>query len=110
MFPIMIPEAFASLLAGYATCFQARSYPTFQWLVLGWVQCLGRRTLTAVALASGAIGQRHVSVFHRFFARAVWSLDAVGQVVFGKACGGCRRSTPCTWWATTPWPGRAASA
>jgi DDE superfamily endonuclease len=85
MFRTMIPEVFASLLAAYAACFQARSYPTFQWLVLGWVQCLGRRTLTAVALASGAIGARHVSVFHRFFARAVWSLDAVGQVVFRQA-------------------------
>ena len=85
MFPSMIPEPFATLLAAYAGCFQARSYPTFQWLLLGWVQCLGRRTLTAVALASGAVGERHVSVFHRFFARAVWSLDAVGQVVFRQA-------------------------
>jgi DDE superfamily endonuclease len=85
MFPIMIPEPFASLLAAYAACFQARSYPTFQWLVLGWVQCLGRRTLTAVALASGAVGERHISVFHRFFARAQWSVDAVGQVVFQQA-------------------------
>ena len=37
MFGTMIPETFASVLAAYATCFQARSYPTFQWLVLGWV-------------------------------------------------------------------------
>src|SRR3982751_4346604 len=85
MFPTIIPEPFAGVLATYATCFQARSYPTFQWLVLGWVQCLERRTLTAVALASGAVGVRHISVFHRFFARAQWSLDAVGQVVFQQA-------------------------
>jgi hypothetical protein len=85
MFPIMIPEPFASVLAAYAVCFQARSYPTFQWLVLGWVQCRERRTLTAVALASGGLGTRHISVFHRFFARAAWSLDAVGQVVFQQA-------------------------
>ncbi len=84
-FETIIPEAFATLLAAYAACFQARSYPTFQGLVLGWVQCLGRRTLTAGALASGAVGERQVSVFHRFFARAVWSLDAVGQVVFRQA-------------------------
>jgi hypothetical protein len=51
----------------------------FQWLVLGWVQCQGLHTLADVALASGAIGQRHISVFHRFFhcfSRAAWSLDA----------------------------------
>src|SRR5919204_6031534 len=85
MFGTIIPETFAGVLAPYAGCFQARSYPTFQWLVLGWVQCQERRTLTAVALASGAVGARHISVFHRFFARAAWSLDAVGQVVFQQA-------------------------
>jgi hypothetical protein len=85
MFPTIIPETFAGVLAPYATCFQARSYWTFQWLVLGWVQCLERRTLTAVALASGAVGARHISVFHRFFARATWSLDAIGQGVFQQA-------------------------
>jgi len=85
MFATMIPEAFAHLLGAYAACFQARSYPTFQWLVLGWVQCLERRTLTSVVLASGAVGARHISVFHRFFARARWSLDAVGYVVFQQA-------------------------
>src|SRR5713101_6581795 len=85
MFSTIILETFAGVLAPYATCFQARSALTFQWLVLGWVQCLERRTLTAVALASGAVGARHISVFHRFFARAQWSLDAVGQVVFEQA-------------------------
>src|SRR3954464_10649918 len=85
MFPPIIPETFAGVLVPYAPCFQARSYLLFQWLVRGWVQCLERRTLTAVALASGAVGARHISVFHRFFARAEWSLDAVGQVVFQHA-------------------------
>jgi hypothetical protein len=81
----MIPESLASVLGAYAACFQARSYVTFQWLVLGWVQCVGRRTLTSVALHSGALDRCHISVFHRFFTRAVWSLDAVGQVVFQQA-------------------------
>jgi hypothetical protein len=85
MFPTIIAESFAGVLAPYAPCFQARSYRIFQWLVLGWVQCLERRTLTAVALASGAVGVRHISVFHRFFARAHWSLDALGQAVFEQA-------------------------
>jgi hypothetical protein len=29
-------------------------------------------------LASGGVGAPHISGFHRFFARARWSLDAVG--------------------------------
>src|SRR5688572_8392845 len=81
----MIPEAFGVLLAAFGGCFQARSVRTFEWLVWGWVQCLGRRTITGVALGAGAVGERHISVFHRFFARAQWSLDTVGEVVFRLA-------------------------
>src|SRR5918911_4650924 len=85
MSELMLPPTLAVLLAAFTPCLQARSVVVFQWLVVGWVQCQGRRTLTGVALASGAVGGRHVSVFHRFFARAVWSLDAVGEVVFQQA-------------------------
>ena len=70
MSELIVPPTLAALLSAVSCCFQARSVVVFQWLVLGWVQCLERRTLTAVALASGAVGVRHISVFHRFFARA----------------------------------------
>jgi hypothetical protein len=82
---VSLPPTLAALLAAFGSCFQARSVATFRWLVLGWVQCPGRRTLTAVALASGAVGQRHIAVFHRFFSRAPWSLDALGRVLFTLA-------------------------
>jgi hypothetical protein len=82
---LIVPPTLAALLAAFTSCFQARSWVVFQWLVLGWVQCQGRRTLTDVALVSGALGQRHISVFHRFFSRATWSLDALGHVVFRLA-------------------------
>src|SRR5712692_9216438 len=85
MSELIVPPTLAALLTAITSCFQARSCLTFQWLVLGWVECQGRRTITMVALASGALGQRHISVFHRFFTRATWSLDAVGQVVFRLA-------------------------
>jgi DDE superfamily endonuclease len=78
----ILPPTLAVLLATFTQCFQARSVVIFEWLVLGWIQCQGRRTLTDVALASGAIGERHISVFHRFFSRASWTLDALGRVVF----------------------------
>jgi len=85
MSEISLPPIFAALLMTFTPCFQERSYLTFQWLVVGWIQCQGRRTLTGVALASGAIGQRHIAVFHRFFSRASWHLDALGHVVFTLA-------------------------
>ena len=85
MLEFIVPPTLAALLAAFSGCFQARSALIFQWLVLGWLQCQGRRTLTGVALASGAVGERHISAFHRFFSRASWSLDALGHVVFGLA-------------------------
>ena len=78
----IVPESFRVLLGVFAGCFGASSSRNFELLVVGWVHCLGRRTITAVVLASGAVGQRHVSVFHRFFSRATWALDDLGRVLF----------------------------
>lgn len=78
----ILPDSFLVLLSAFAPCFTAPSAGTFGLLIGGWVHCLGRHTITAVALASGAVGQRHISAFHRFFARASWGLDHVGRVLF----------------------------
>jgi hypothetical protein len=81
----IVPESFSQLLTAFAPCFHSPSYRNFVTLVTGWVHCLGRRTVTAVVVAAGAMGQRHISVFHRFFARAQWALDDLGQVLFRLA-------------------------
>ena len=81
----IVPESFICLLTAFEPCFGAPSFRTFVTLVTGWVHCLGRRTVTAVVVAAGAVGQRHISVFHRFFARAQWALDDLGQVLFRLA-------------------------
>ena len=85
MSDLILPPALAGLLLAFMPCFQARSVVVFQWLIVGWIQCQGRRTLTGVALASGAVNERHISVFHCFFSRASWTLDALGHVVFTLA-------------------------
>jgi hypothetical protein len=82
---IILPSPLVGLLAAFEPCFHAPSYRIFRLLVSGWVHCLGRRTVTGVALASGGVHGRHISAFHRFFTRATWSLDAVGRVVFRLA-------------------------
>lgn len=86
--PLMLPETFMPLAAAFAPCFTAPTYRVFLFLVAGWVQCVGRHTVTAVVLAAGVVGVRHgrhISVFHRFFARATWQLDHVGLMVFRLA-------------------------
>jgi hypothetical protein len=85
MFEVILPHSFVLLCAAFQPCFTAPTYRTFQWLVAGWLHCPGRRTVTAVAVAAGAVEHRHISVFHRFFARAPWSLDALGRVLFTLA-------------------------
>ena len=82
---IILPSSMVVLLAAFEPCFHAPSYRTFSLVVAGWIPCLGRRTITAVAVASGGVDGCHISVFHRFFSRATWSLDALGQVVFHLA-------------------------
>jgi len=82
MFEGILPHTFVALLAAFQPCFTAPTYQNFHRLMAGWIHCLGRRTITAVVVASGAVEQRHISVFHRFFSRAQWSLDAVGHVLF----------------------------
>ena len=82
---IILPSTFVGVLGAFEPCFHAPSYRTFGLLVAGWIHCLGRRTITAVAVASGGVDHCHISVFHRFFTRATWSLDALGRGVFRLA-------------------------
>lgn len=85
MHPSILPESFLGLLALFAPCFHTPSATNFAVLIAGWVHCLGRRTITAVALAAGTVGTQHISTLHRFFSRAQWSLDEVGHVLFRLA-------------------------
>ena len=75
---MILPSSMVGLLAAFEPCFSAPSYRTFRLRVVGWILCLRRRTVTAVAVASTGVDQHHISVFHRFFSRARWSLDALG--------------------------------
>jgi hypothetical protein len=90
----MLPETFMPLAAALVPCFTAPTYRTFCFLVAGWVHCVGRHTVTRVALAAGVVGTMgergwlsgwHISVCHRFFARATWNLDHLGLMVFRLA-------------------------
>ncbi|MDE3075865.1 MAG: transposase [Chloroflexota bacterium] len=77
----ILPDTFWPFLLAFAGCFGAPTFRNFCGIVAGWVHCLGRHTITAVALASGDLERRHVSTFHRFFACAQWTLDSLGFVI-----------------------------
>src|SRR5665213_3678120 len=79
--PMNLVSSFSVLLQELAIVMTAPSFQNFVVLATGWVFA-PRRTVTNVLLAAGVAGERHHSAFHRFFAEANWSLDALGLAVF----------------------------
>jgi len=74
--PFLAPSL-APLVTLFADCFTRPSFDTFQHILGGWILCLGRHTVTGVVQASGAVGHKHHTSFHRFFRSAAWHLDSV---------------------------------
>jgi hypothetical protein len=92
----IVPESFLGLLAAFATCFGAPSYRAFELLVVGWVHCLGRRTITAVALASGGVGVTSRSSTASSAGPPGRSTTSAGSCS-GSRWPGSRRGSRCTW-------------
>ena len=77
----LVPS-FVELLQVLTGVMTTPSFTTFVTLMTGWVFAR-RRTVTGMLLAADAVGSKHHSAFHRFFAAAQWSLDEMGLAVFG---------------------------
>ena len=72
---------FDALLVHCAGAFNQPSFENFCVLVSGWVLA-GMRAMTSTALhALGKEAAKHFSTYYRFFSRAVWQPDAVGNAV-----------------------------
>ena len=84
---MMIPlvSSFGDLALSFSSVFTQPSFANFLTMLTGWVFCLGSRTVTSLIVAAGATEKKHFSCFHRFFSRAVWSLDPLGRIVLGLA-------------------------
>jgi len=71
-----VSSAWGDLLVKFSPMMTAPTFENFVALVLGWVLCLGRRTITRVALAGAPwTGDKDFSVFPRFLSRAVWAVE-----------------------------------
>ena len=80
---VLVPS-FATLLQAFGDLFTAPTFGNFVTLLTGWL-CAERRCVTGLIEAAGAVGRKHFSVYHRFFASARWSLDEVGYTVLRLA-------------------------
>ena len=72
---------FVGLLQVVAPVMTAPTYENFVTLVTGWVFA-PRRTVTGMIVAAGATRTKHHATYHRVFAAARWSRDAMGLAVF----------------------------
>jgi len=77
----LVPS-FLGLLQPLAAAMTSPSFNNLTTLVTGWVFS-PRRTVTGMIVAARAVGGKHHSALHRFFARASWSLDQLGLIVLG---------------------------
>lgn len=76
-----IVTVFDSLLQTLCVIFHTPSAVNCQTLAYGLVLCLGRPTVRNMLRATNREVTKHESAYHRFFARAEWSIDAVAQLL-----------------------------
>jgi hypothetical protein len=76
-----LPASWFRLLCHFRWCFTAPTFTTFVTLVSGMVARTQRRTVTGMLIGAGMSRVWHHSRAHRFFSRAVWSLDQVSMTL-----------------------------
>jgi hypothetical protein len=82
MLPLVtLPGSWLGLLSVFRSCFTGPTFATFVVLVSGLVARPQARTVTGMLIGAGMSRVWHHSRAHRFFGRAVWSVDDVSMVL-----------------------------
>jgi hypothetical protein len=69
------------LLAPFSGCFNKPVYVTFQVMVVAWIACLGRRTISRVWQTTGQAADSDHSKAYRLFNQAAWNWDDLARVM-----------------------------
>ena len=78
-----LPPDFLALVQHFATRLgYAPNAPSFVTLVLGWVLCHGRRTLSGVIRAAGPFAPKSHDAYQNFFSKSKWRMDALWHALF----------------------------
>jgi hypothetical protein len=77
----ILATSLAPWVAAFAGAFTEPSFRSFQQLLVGWILCTARHTVTGVLRAAGATDFKHDTSFHRFFRTARWEPDTVGLLL-----------------------------
>lgn len=83
----MVAGTLSTVLVSFTGTFGRPTFRTFVSLVVGWVLCTGRHTISGAVLGARGIGvSGHHARFYRLFSKAVWrgGSDALGRIVFER--------------------------
>jgi len=79
---MILVSSFVELVQQLSPVMTAPTFESFVIVLTGWVFAR-RRNVTKMIRAADAVDEKHHSAFHRVFAAASWSSDALGLLVFG---------------------------
>jgi hypothetical protein len=80
---LTLVASFLEVVQPLSWAMTAPSFHTFLVVLTGWI-FTSRRTITGAIVAAGVAGCHHHAAFHRLFAKACWSLDQLGLIVFRR--------------------------
>lgn len=69
------------LLGLFATAFRKEVFATFKQMVVAWIVCLGRRSISRVWETTGKSETQDHSAAFRLFSQAVWNWDEVCRIL-----------------------------
>jgi hypothetical protein len=78
-FPALFQELISSFAAAIGSTPTANSFVT---LVLGWILCNGKRTISGVIRASGPNAEKSHDAYQNFFSKSKWSMDTLWKILF----------------------------
>ena len=81
---MQLVSSFRDLVQEISLIMTTPTFANFVILVAGWLFAR-RRTVTGMLQAAAGVGRKHHSAFHRVFATARWSLDAMGLALLTLA-------------------------
>ena len=71
----------AVFLALFAPAFRQEVFGTFRQMVVAWIVCLGRRSISRVWETTGKSAKKDHSAAFRLFSQAVWNWDEVCRIL-----------------------------
>lgn len=74
-------SSWLSMLSDFAHCFTRPSFGIFWKLIIAWVICPGRHTITRLYLLAEPDGSRAHDAYHRFLRVAAWSLEQLWRTL-----------------------------